>query len=836
MKRWWLPAVALAALLVSCGGGGSVSRIPPPGSTPPAQRGETPGNAGRMEDTSAVRPGPPVAVSPQETRGNPLGPEVWSRWRSAWQDLDRRQGSEAVATMAQVAELDASRRRLEDSILAGVRSLESGGVPGSDLTRWIAQYLRHGLAEGRPRHLELFSGGSTVEVLRPFNADLSLTLTAALSLASDKRWDEAARVLRSFPAHEEERAHAASLLMEVLRASGDTMRAGAGAESLLARSESWPEWARADLESAAIEAHLAAGDTAGARRRIESFSARGDRRGFWLLASRRLARLRGQEEKARALTWQVVEEYPGGGTAHAVLRALVPESSDASRTIEGSARTEGSQPGPSLSRLQMQALLRVCEIRGDLRRFRSLEASLRPSLDPGEIDTVILRGMKLAYKAKEYGRLADDLLEGTWREPRAFSSEWALIAARAHRNTARPEVMAVWYGEVARKGGAEDRATAYWEWAREMESLRSFEAADSLYSLFLSGTPGDRRAAALVRRGICRFALRDWDRAARLLTEAREAGTGEDRDGARFWLYKVALARGDAVSARATLAEVGQGDSGYYVLRARSALQMARDGSRPAVTDASSYWEGLGSLAAAPDLGAARVYRRAPLEDGGERVVRLRDRLQLFRRCARSDWALMAREALEAELSRGGAGAPLPSLEALGFPDLAARAAVRSGGRRSERYPIPYPAEVASAAERFAVAPEWIWSIMRRESFFESSVVSGAGATGLMQLMEPTAKVTAEKHGLPRGPLRSPRINLELGTAHLRDLISEEPGRWPVILAAYNAGMNNAQRWVRPGEDEDLYVEMIGYRETREYVQRVLEGFWIYRGLLREGL
>jgi soluble lytic murein transglycosylase len=167
-------------------------------------------------------------------------------------------------------------------------------------------------------------------------------------------------------------------------------------------------------------------------------------------------------------------------------------------------------------------------------------------------------------------------------------------------------------------------------------------------------------------------------------------------------------------------------------------------------------------------------------------------------------------------------------------PDLTARAAVRGGGSIERRYPRPYPAEIAAAARRFHLAPEWLWAVMRRESFFESGVVSGAGATGLMQLMDATARTTAERHGLPARPLGSPRVNVFLGAAHLADLEAEEPGRWPIVLAAYNASLANARRWAREEEDPDFYIEMIGYRETREYVRRVLEGFWIYRSLLRQ--
>ncbi|MEZ4653925.1 MAG: lytic transglycosylase domain-containing protein, partial [Candidatus Eisenbacteria bacterium] len=131
------------------------------------------------------------------------------------------------------------------------------------------------------------------------------------------------------------------------------------------------------------------------------------------------------------------------------------------------------------------------------------------------------------------------------------------------------------------------------------------------------------------------------------------------------------------------------------------------------------------------------------------------------------------------------------------------------------------------------LAPEWAWSIMRRESFFERTVQSGAGAIGLMQFMPATAQQVADAHGLRSEPLRAPSVNLRLGIAHLRDLVDETSGAWPVALAGYNAGIENARRWESPEDDPDLYIETIGYRETREYVKAVLQSFWTYRQLLR---
>jgi soluble lytic murein transglycosylase-like protein len=210
------------------------------------------------------------------------------------------------------------------------------------------------------------------------------------------------------------------------------------------------------------------------------------------------------------------------------------------------------------------------------------------------------------------------------------------------------------------------------------------------------------------------------------------------------------------------------------------------------------------------------------------------DRLQLFRLAGRTEWAAMAREDLLAEPGLGTGSSRVWHLLDLRLPDLATRAAGNLGSASARlRHPFPHAPAVAAASRRYGIAPEWAWAVMRRESLYESAVVSPAGAVGLMQLVASTAEETARRHGLPAGPLEAPRINLLLGVAHLGDLATEARGDWPFVLAAYNAGTMPAQRWLRPGEDPDLYLEMIGYRETRDYARRVLETFWTCRELLR---
>jgi len=804
----------------------------------------------------------------------PVRAADWGRLSAVWSQLDAPAGSGAP-TLAEWAAFDSARSAWSDSLAAALRL---GPPPeGPSSARW-GRVLLEGWLRGEPSLLRLLTGGWRPEPARWADAGQLTVPAAALCLAHGHA--EAARAwLDAGPIPAEDRPYAAVLAVEARLATTDTLGAGAAARAALEGRENWPWWARVEFERAAIEAALAAGDTATARRELASFTGREEERGRWLLLRRRLAELRGDAGAAEALLWRVVSEYPGGKTAERTLRQLVP--------------ADGAPAVEDLDR--QRRLLAVAERRGDLPRFRALERALRPRLGPAGRDSLSLRAGRLAFRVKEYGLLAQLDADGTWRAGGAHAIEWALLTARAYRNAGRAEEMARRYAEVARRGSREDRATACYEWAREMEALRRFAEAETLYARVVS-LGGNDAAVSRLRRGICEFGAGRWSAARARLEEAAAAGSAEDRAFAWFWIYRSELARGRSEAARAALAEAARGKAGYYGRRAATALELARRAGGPSALDPDAYWRAVAELSGEPDLdrlraavetapvgtGPARAAQGAPGEpaaegapgalaaqgapgeqagqgdsgsaaealvangapagagpgaDGGAtagatELSWLRDRLLFFRLAGRSAWAGMAREELARRPELAGAGAA-DTWRRLGVEDLAARAAVRSGGSLRHRYPRAFPAEVAGAAARFGVAPEWLWAVMRRESFFESSVVSGAGATGLLQLMEETARTTAQRHGLEAGPLAAPRINVRLGAAHLADLLAEEPGAWPVVLAAYNAGLGNARRWRRAGEDPDFYIEMIGYRETREYVRHVAEAFWIYRELAR---
>jgi len=87
--------------------------------------------------------------------------------------------------------------------------------------------------------------------------------------------------------------------------------------------------------------------------------------------------------------------------------------------------------------------------------------------------------------------------------------------------------------------------------------------------------------------------------------------------------------------------------------------------------------------------------------------------------------------------------------------------------------------------------------------------------------------------GFARAQLYQPPYNIHLGTHYLGQLINEFQGNIIYAVAAYNAGPTAVQRWLskhghRPSDE---FVELIGYRETRGYVKRVVGSYRIYRTL-----
>ncbi|HZO83316.1 MAG TPA: transglycosylase SLT domain-containing protein [Candidatus Binataceae bacterium] len=148
------------------------------------------------------------------------------------------------------------------------------------------------------------------------------------------------------------------------------------------------------------------------------------------------------------------------------------------------------------------------------------------------------------------------------------------------------------------------------------------------------------------------------------------------------------------------------------------------------------------------------------------------------------------------------------------------------------RYPRAYWGLIAPAAERASLDPCLVLALVRQESLFNPQARSVSDARGLMQLMAATAARVGPSAGVVPASLDlyDPALSVRIGTTYLKDLFEMFGGDPFRAVAAYNAGEHAVQGWNAkfPGDD-DQWVENIGYRETREYVKKVIGGLREYQ-------
>jgi soluble lytic murein transglycosylase len=197
---------------------------------------------------------------------------------------------------------------------------------------------------------------------------------------------------------------------------------------------------------------------------------------------------------------------------------------------------------------------------------------------------------------------------------------------------------------------------------------------------------------------------------------------------------------------------------------------------------------------------------------------------------------------LTESLTRQEAGQLATMVMELEEPHIALMIAKRAATMGHEIMRAYYPLSAELLAYDLPVSDRLVHSIARRESEFDPSVVSHAGALGLMQVMPRTGREMARRLSVSFSESRmreDPEFNATLGAAYL-DLLIEEFGPNPVLIAAaYNAGPSRAERWMEafgdprdPSVDVVDWIESIPFSETRNYVMRVTESMRIYDALL----
>jgi soluble lytic murein transglycosylase len=374
---------------------------------------------------------------------------------------------------------------------------------------------------------------------------------------------------------------------------------------------------------------------------------------------------------------------------------------------------------------------------------------------------------------------------------------------------------------------------------------RTDEALVALADIAERYPRGDFRAEALFRTAwIERSAGHAAGALASLSRIERDYASTDPYEHARaaYWHARILVERnadGDAEAARElwrSLVERYPAD--YYGLLARARLEELAPGSAPPwpKTEAAASPEAAGFSYAPGALAADRHFKAGVL------LLRLG-----LGRAAADELAACDKKAFS------GGGEPLLLVAELldrAGDHKSSNRLIRSVGRSALRqkpegpalriwrvaYPPAFRSDVERWAPRAGVPPELLLALMREESGLDPTVISGAGAIGLTQLMLPTAQGVAKRLKMGRvrqQDLMNPPVAIRIGAAYFGELLRRYGGTEALALAAYNAGDVPVKRWLsqRGKLPLDAFVEEIPIQETRGYVKRVLRSYAAYRFL-----
>jgi soluble lytic murein transglycosylase-like protein len=354
---------------------------------------------------------------------------------------------------------------------------------------------------------------------------------------------------------------------------------------------------------------------------------------------------------------------------------------------------------------------------------------------------------------------------------------------------------------------------------RARRAREAFYAGDLSRAAALASAAGDRWIV-----GLAAYRRQSYDLA---LSAFRSLSRDEGQDAwvraaAAFWGARSAGALGQAATAMDELRLAAAAPQTFYGMIAARQLRArhvaANEGDGPARLLLASYSPTQGDAGTTFVLSDPRAHRAAALAQIG-RLAAAADELRAGLALARS----------AAEQERWTALAL-----AIGAPLTAAAPALAAA---TEDYPAPQ----LTPKDGFTIDKALVYAIVRQESRFNPQAVSGRGAVGLMQLTPEAAARAAgdDKLKSDRRPLFDPAFNLRVGQDYLTWLMDRGVGYDLLrVVAAYNGGAGMVQRTADmlgpSAADPLLLLETLPPLETRNYVQKVLAGYWTYKTMFGE--
>ncbi len=354
---------------------------------------------------------------------------------------------------------------------------------------------------------------------------------------------------------------------------------------------------------------------------------------------------------------------------------------------------------------------------------------------------------------------------------------------------------------------------------RGRRAREAFYSGDVRRALALAPGAGERWIA-----GLAAYRLKEYGRAQGYFAElAADAGTDAwTQSAAGFWAARSALIQGDGDGADRFLAIAARNDETFYGMIARRQAELRTSARQQQVADdpvgqlmltayapaQATHAQDLAQFVA-DDPRAHRAAALAQIGRGADAVQELRAGLALAQTSdARARWRALT--------------------EALGT-SLADRV------QPPRNADLDYPMPDLSPRNGFTVDKALVYAVVRQESRFNPQAVSPVGAVGLMQLMPEAAARAAgdDKLRSDTSPLFDPAFNLRVGQDYLTWLMERGVGQNLLrAVAAYNGGPGLVQKTAQAlGDPADdlLLIECLPAQETRNYVEKVVAGYWTYR-------
>jgi len=417
------------------------------------------------------------------------------------------------------------------------------------------------------------------------------------------------------------------------------------------------------------------------------------------------------------------------------------------------------------------------------------------------------------------------------RAKRAIA-EYLQIAPRGHDAAAALEALALiyWHDDqddqaratfnrlVANFPGSELAPGAMLRIGKIFEELHQLDSARAQYRRLAARYPGsDAAEDARFRIPWTLYAARSYRAAADgFQSAAARAKDPINRDMGEYWRARALEKAGDSAGARAIFEKLADStDSNYYPELASRRVATSRP-DLPAASAPDPRSDVTPAVSGTAEFHMARLQALRALG---------------IKELQPDELKALAEESSSVEMRRfvlaGYAGADAWYDAIVTATHMEKNGQISHDVAERVRYPRAYWDLFSSASTRLALDPYLVLALSRQESLFNPRATSSSNARGLMQLIPSTARKMATENGMDAENIRlyEPSVNVKLGTAYLKNLFEMFHGDEFHSVAAYNGGENAVMKWIAksPGPDDE-WVENIAYKETRDYVKKVIGG------------